>query len=278
MRTSVLSRSVVAVASLALASAALTSAPASAAPSEVTRAEVLAVTDAVRAESPTSSPGAYSIGTMRALQALATRACSVEQNPGQYVYGVDAIVTQTGQGADGLAVRASVYREAEPMNSFVHVCDFGAVASRATSSALSGSAQLGQTPTTTPLSGEVTVTPPILYPSTLNGPLTFRTTGQSTQSVNVVTSKKVSTPKSSKTKKYAKKKYAKRIKAAKKSYAKALKKAGHSKTKKAAAKKSYVKKRATAKAAYRKSVATFKIVRTTTVRKTSTPFDLSALG
>lgn len=276
MRSSILSRSVIAIASLAVGSAALTAAPATAAPSQVSRSEALAVAAAVRAESPTSAPGYFSSGTLAAIQALAGKACSIEQHPGQYVYGVDAAATQGGQGAEGLIVRANIYVK-NPDGSFasVYTCDFAVVAATAGSSALSGTALFGSTPTA--LTGEVTVTPPTFANSSQLGLFpTLRATGQSVQTIKIVTSKKVSTPKSSKQKKYAKKKYTKRIKAAKKSYAKALKKAGHSKTKKRAAKASYVKKRATAKASYRKSVAKYKIVRKTTTNTTASAFDLTA--
>lgn len=273
MRTSNLSRSLIAAASLAVGSMAITAVPATAAPSAVTRAEVLAVAAAVRAETPTASPGAYSAGTLQAIQALADKACSVELNPGHEAYGVAAASVQAGQGADGLVVHANI----RGPQGAVHRCSFGAVASTAGSSALSGSAALGPAPISTGLSGEVTVTPPIFASSSNPGDYpVFRTSGQSTQTTKTVTSKKQSTPKSSKQKKYAKKKYVKRIKAAKKSYAKALKKAGGSKSNKAAAKKSYVKKRSIAKASYRKAIAKFKIVKKTSVRNTSTPFDLSA--
>lgn len=268
----VMSRSIIVSASLAVASAAITALPAAAAPSAVTRAEVLAVAAAVRAETPTASPGAYSAGTLQAIQALADKACSVELNPGHEAYGVGAASVQAGQGADGLVVHANI----RGPQGAVHRCSFGAVASTADSSALSGSALLGQVPSS--LSGEVTVTPPIFASSSNPGDYpAFRTSGQSIQTIKTVTSKKQSTPKSSKQKKYAKKKYVKRIKSAKKSYAKALKRAGGSKSNKAAAKKSYVKKRSTAKASYRKAIAKFKIVKKTTVRRTGTPFDLSAV-
>jgi hypothetical protein len=101
MRLSRLFRVVVATAVLTVGSSALAATPASASPSEITRAEVLAVTAAVRAETPTATPGAYTGNTIRAIQALAAKACSIEKTPGQYVYGVGAAAVQTGQGADG---------------------------------------------------------------------------------------------------------------------------------------------------------------------------------
>ncbi len=272
MRTSIMSRSVIAVASIAIGSAALTASPASAAASEVTRAEVLGVAAAVRADSPTSAPGGYSAGTMQAIKALAGRACLIEQHPGQVVYGVQAAATEAGQGADGLVVRANI-RNGEGS---VYACSFAAVATVAGSSILSGSVQLGPAPVSTALSGEVTVTPPVYGDYSSSAFPTLQAAGQSVQTVKVVTSKKVSTPKSAKQKKYAKNKYTKRIKAAKKAYAKALKKAGHSKTKKRSAKKSYSKKRAVARASYKKSIATSKIVRKTTVTTSSSPFNLTA--
>lgn len=272
MRISVFSRSVIAVAALAVGSAALTAAPANAAPATVTRAEVLAVTGAVRAESPTSSPGNFSSGTLQAIQNLAGQACSVEQHPGDYVYGVDAVATQAGQGADGLAVRANIYTN-NPTYAFVHYCDFAVVASTATSSALSGTLLFG--PTSTALAGEVTVTPAVFTTEPGLSPA-LRASGQSVQTLKVVTSKKVSTPKSSKQKKSAKKTYAKRLKAAKKSYAKALRKAGGSKTKKAAAKRAYVSKKAKAKRSYKKARASHKIVKRTRTKTSIAPFTLSA--
>lgn len=271
MRTSILTTSVIAIASLGVGSVTLTAAPATAAPSEVTRAEVLAVTAAVRAESPTATPGAYSIGTLRAIQALAGRVCSIEQAPGQYVSGVQASATEPGQSADGLVVHANIRNGRDA----VHVCSFGAVAATAGSSALHGSALLGPIPAV--LAGEVTVTPPVYADYGNPGELpAFQATGQSIQTLTTVTSTKVATPKSAKAKKHAKTKYAQRIKAAKKSYAKALKRAGHSKTKKQTAKRSYVRKRAAATASYQKSIATYKIVKRTSVSTTSRSFNLTA--
>jgi hypothetical protein len=272
MHTTALSRIVVAVAALAVGSVSLSAAPATAAPSEVTRDEVLAVAAAVRAETPTSSPGAYSAGTLQAIQQLAGRACSIEQEAGRYVYGVQAFSVQQGQGADGLVVRASIRNTAGS----VHQCEFGALATSAGSSALSGSARLSSAPSGTPLAGDVTVTAINLadYGNPGNFP-TLQANGQSVQSVNVVTSTKVSTPKTSKQKKYAKKKYVKRIKAAKKSYAKALKKAGSTRAK-TIAKKAYKSKRATAKVKYKKAIAKHKIVTRTSVRTTASPFNLTA--
>jgi hypothetical protein len=273
MRPSHFFRAVVAAAALAVGTSALVAAPAGAAPSEITRAEVLAVTAAVRAETPTATPGAYTSNTLRAIQALAAKACSVEKTPGQYVYGVGAMAVQPGRGADGVVVTASLFQRDVPGSL---VCQFGVITTAADASTLSGTGQLGSGAPFA-LSGEVAVTPPsIVQSSQLGGFHEFRASGQASQSINVVTSEKVLTPKTSKQKKAAKKKYTQRIKAAKKSYTKAVKKAGHSKSKKKAAQRAYAKKRATAKSLYKKSTATSKTVKKTSVRTTQTPFNVTA--
>jgi hypothetical protein len=156
------------------------------------------------------------------------------------------------------------------------VCQFGVITTAAGASTLSGTGQLGADAPFA-LAGEVATSPPsIVQSSQLGGFHQFRASGQATQMTNVVTSEKVSTPKTSKQKKAAKKKYTQRIKVAKKSYTKALKKVGSSKSKKKAAQRSYAKKRAAAKSVYKKATATSKIVKKTSVRTTRTPFDVSS--
>lgn len=290
MRTSVLSRSLIAATGLAVAAATLASVPASAAPG-VTRGQVLAAAAAVRADG-AATLGTKSASTNRTLRTLSNQVCAVDHSAEAVVLPI-AIATQAGEQADGLMVGAVIVDlsviisffnatpeptlgdlselESEMPNpdTIGRLCVFGALAATDVSSSLSGTATLDLLGASSyNLSGDVYVTPArnlryselmTLLSGSSEAEFTlpsFKATGNATK----VTPTKVSTPKTTKQKKAAKKAYDKALKSAKKSYTKALKKAGDSKKKKSAAKKAYSKKKATANAKYRSAIATFKIV------------------
>lgn len=267
MRTTILRRSVVALASIAIGSVALSAVPANAAaPAGVTREQVLAVAANARATN-----GDLSDAALATLDAIAKAACKVTAD--ETLANVNVTATGAGSSADGFVASAFIF------GSSLRSCDFGAIAVTDAGATLHGSSTVtsqttdtpapgSETPTsaTTPLRDQVTVTQPVAGVFSTSTTLTAK--GAATKTVKT----KVSTPKTKAQKKAAKKKYAKRLASAKKTYKKALAKAGSSKTKKASAKKAYAKKRASAKKAYKKAIARSKIVSKTS----SKPFDLTA--
>ncbi len=284
MRTTLLSRSVVAVASLAIGSAALAAVPASAAtPSGITRDMVLTAAAGVRANPAAPSVigfGNYGPEANRALRAMVNRTCGIDPDGPELAVGSISASTAGGKSADGVVVSAILYNLDEidtdgssgPPTG--RLCSFGALATTAGRSVLTGTATLTGVPAAA-LSRDVFVTRAsnrnlsVIFESDIEEALpTFTAVGSAVQSNPV----KISTPKTAKQKKAAKKTYAKRLASAKKAYKKALDKAGSSKNKKKAAKKTYDKKRKAAKASYKKAVATSKIV----IKKKATPFSVSA--
>ncbi|MBD8608493.1 hypothetical protein IFT73_16675 [Aeromicrobium sp. CFBP 8757] len=279
MRTSILSRSLVAVASIAVGSVALAAVPATAAtPSGITREQVLTAAAGVRANPDSTTGGIFGGGpgygpaANRALRAMVNRVCITDPDGPELAVQSVAAATMTGQSADGVVVSAYILNTESDSSSVAgRVCSFGALATVADRSVLTGTATITGGATVA-LSGDAFVTPAVNLVFTSSGPTgelpTFSASGAAVQS-NVV---KIADKKTSKEKRAAKKKYTKRIASAKKSYAKALDKAGSSKSKKSAAKKAYKAKRASATAKYRTAVANFKLVTT----KTPTPFSVSA--
>ncbi len=281
MRTSILSRSAIAVATLAIGSAALVAAPADAATSTgVTRDMVLTAVNGVRTAAATDS--SWSTETGKALRSIVNRSCVVDYDADEYPYINDADPTAAGGSADGLLINAGVeFRTDEGWD--YRSCIIGVVATSDASFVLEGTASLSvdstpyggelraaPSPTVTRgLSGDVFVTPVASIPR--DSYLTSATFTASGAASKVVTTK-VATPKTAKQKKAAKSSYKKKLKSAKKAYKKAVDKAGKSKSKKTKAKKTYNKKKKSAKASYKKAVATSKIVKKT-VRQ---PFTLSA--
>jgi hypothetical protein len=277
MHASILSRSVMAVASLAIGSVALAAVPADAATKTgITRAQVLTAAAGARTAPDTSRTfiGNYDPATNRALRAMVNRTCAVDPDGPEVYNGVIVTATAPGASADGVVVSALLYdtdtlsQQAVPTG---RLCSFGALTTTKPRSVLRGAARLGEAPSVR-LSGDVFVTRPVSSPldeSTQSLPFpAFSATGTSVQSTKV----KVSDKKTTKEKKAARTAYDKRLKAVKKSYAKALDKAGSSKSKRAAAKKAWGAKKKSAKAKYRYAIAGFKIV----TRKTATPFTVSA--
>jgi hypothetical protein len=270
MRTSILSRSVIAVASLAIGSVALAATPATAAtPSGVTRDMVLTAANGVRTAE--ANGAEYSRATSRALTAITTAGCDVQEGAEEYAYISDVKPTSAGDDADGLLIDARVYNNVIESSMY---CTIAAFATTDGSFRLSGSATVTgdkydenldeYVPTTlqtTGLSGDVFVTAPVNTRGISN--LTASASGNATKTTTVKTSRKVLDKKTRSEKKAANAKYDQRVKAAKKSYAKALDKAGNSKTKKAAAKKAYSAKKKSYKAKLKYATAKYKIVKGT---------------
>lgn len=269
MRPSIVSRSVIAVATLGIGSVALAAVPATAAtPSGITREQVLTAAAGVRSAPPGSggeffySP--YGAAGNRAIKAMVNRTCSIDPEGPEVVFATLGAVPAAGSSADGLVVTAVIINgETATMGGNAgRLCTFGALAAVAPRSTLSGSASLTGAPAT-PLSGDAFITPAASSPltslddSALDDLPTFSASGNAVQSDDV----KVADKKTKKEKKAAKTKYDKRLKALKKAYTKALDKAGSSKSKKK-----------TAKAAYRYAIAGYKIITT----NTPTPFNVTA--
>jgi len=290
MRTSLLSRSVIAVATLGIGSAALAVTPATAATaSGVTRDQVLTVVNGIRAAE-ASNDYIVPADVSRALRALVYKTCDIvsDEDEGAEIRDVQPLTA--GDDAQGVLVTARVYRNF----SNTADCTFVAVATSDTSSALSGTATVKGTrnlfdeatdsyvPTpvtqTTALSGDAYTSPVIITPSYNNDYLydtSAAAAGNATKTTEVAVSKHVKDKKTKSEKKKAKAKYEKKIKSIKKSYAKALDKAGKSKSKKAAAKKAYKAKRAAAKAAYKYAIAGYKIVKSTNKVVDVRPFSIA---
>jgi hypothetical protein len=288
MRHTMLSRSVIAVASLAVGSAAFAAVPATAASAAgVTREQVLTAVDGVRNASNTQPQ--YSPATVRAMRAIVVAGCDAGDTI-PYLDSVKAVTTS--DDADGLIITAQIETFSND-----YLCTVGAFATTDTSSTLSGTAKISGTvenldyrdseviTTTTPidqtsaLSGDAYLTPAITTQYGQFGPTTVRldasATGTATKTTTTTTNVKVTDKKSAKEKKAAKKKFSKRLAQAKKNYAKALDKAGSSKNKKAAAKRVYAKARALAKAKYAADVSSVKIVQRRSTTSEARAFDIT---
>lgn len=295
MRTSsILSRSVIAVASLAIGSAALAAAPATAAtPPDVTRAMVLAATADLRAFTADETDYYVPLASRRIINRLIAGGCNFELDGENRISDVQFETIEPGQ-VDGVLIHAWLQEATEVEGGEIQYADRGcSIAALATTDAafaLSGTSSLTATfqkegidapvtlSSTSTLSGDRFVVAPINAPAdSWITNLSFSASGNATRPYSVTTQEKVATPKSAAAKKAAKKAYAKKLKAAKKAYSKALDKAGKSKSKKAAAKKTYAAKKAAAKSAYDKAVATFKIVTVRTPQAENRPFTVNAI-
>lgn len=284
MRTSLLSRSVIAVASLAIGSVALAATPATATPAEVvTRDLVLAV--AQQEPSSTSNPSDE-------LARLVSLTCGFQNGSGDdHFHTVNAKPFVT-DNVDGVLVSADLHEPSAADDTTDRQCNFAAVITTDASFTLSGNAVItvtGGEPLgrmaepltetgTTPLSGNLVVTAPINVDNYFNiSTASLAATGNAIGSTNVTTTEnvKVLKPRTKAGEKAAKAKYAKRLADAKKWYAKALDKAGNSKRKQAAVKKSYAAKKAAYKAAYEKRYSMIQTVTKTTAQTVTRPFDVS---
>lgn len=273
MRTSILSRSVIAIASLALGSVALVAAPAQAASaSGITMDMVYTANSGLRFGSGPDDPNPTP-HTLQAVRSILSRSCTISSDIGEVLLNVGGIPTTTHRGGYGLVAYGEVYNEIFDTS---RDCIVGAAAVNDGQYVLTGSGTL--TVWTVPVGASDDVVPtPRSKTQALSGDAfsmaadavpaneqivdaTFAATGSSVGTYTYTRTTKVLKPKTVKQKKAAKKAYTTKLKGAKKSYAKALKKAGSSKSKKAAAKQAYSKKRAKAKATYKKAVATYKLI------------------
>ncbi|MET0447470.1 MAG: hypothetical protein ABW004_03650, partial [Aeromicrobium sp.] len=269
MRTSLLTRSAIAVATFGIASAALVATPATAAvPSGITRQIVLTAAANVRAQGDMVDEP-----TQALLQQMAEATCGVAEGETLMFASGDA-TAPAGDDADGLLVTAIIFG-----TSTIRACQFGAVATTNAAFTLTGTATLtatvmGGDPVvrTGALSGNVAVTAPISDDSFFPSTTTFTAAGNAARTTYVAGTKTVKDKKSKAEKKAAKKKYQKRLAAAKKKYVKALDKAGNSTSKKAAAKKSYSAAKKSAKAKYKKAISGRKQVKVKIAKTEKRPF------
>jgi hypothetical protein len=288
MRSSVLSRSVIAVASLAIGSAALIAAPATAATSTgITREMVLTAAESLRADAGTPTPAAQA-----AVDAMARLHCGIPAGTETNAYGRPV---DTPDGVDGLAITALVETPDASDGTFPFgSCSFTAIAPIGAATTFSGEATVDQflyspvgenanRPTYTSaiyqLSGDVFASPAaqvqygysfarITSTGLLTGPGSKR----------VLTTTKVADKKSKAVKRYAKKKYEKRVKAAKKAYAKALKKAGSNQARKADARVAYASRKASVTSLYKYQVANYKLVNIRSSQADARRFSVTADG
>ncbi|MFC5676762.1 hypothetical protein [Aeromicrobium endophyticum] len=270
MRTSILSRAVIAAATLAIGSVALAAAPATAATSNgITRDMVLTATSSIRADWAKNEP--QSEATKASLLALASRACDLKG--AEDVYGVPL---QKPGNVDGLFVGART-----PIGNGWDECQFAAIAPTDPSLNLTGrgtvttSAYVGGEYTTGDvdyaLSGDVFASPAVTGNSRI---IRLAAEGSAVGSTKVVTTHRVPNAKTSADRKTARTMYGKRLTNAKRAYTKALKKADRTVEKKAA-KSKYVARKAHAKSKYQEAVAGYKIATERSTVNVDRPFSFS---
>jgi hypothetical protein len=273
MRTSILSRSVVAVASLAIGSVALAAAPATATtPSGITRDMVLTAAASVRADQTNDVP--YSDATKAALLALSSRACDLSGATEVLTYGGPV---ETPGSADALMVETEIY-----VGDSIRGCSFAAIASTDPELRLSGHLALTdrtyvdsieeETTTSYDISGPVFTTPPLKLDDSFSYS-NFKAVGSTVGSTKVLNTDKVPDKKTKSDKALAHKKYKTRVTNAKRAYAKALKKAD-STSETRAAKRAYRARKAIAKAKHTYAIANYKIVKVRTTQDIVRPFSV----
>lgn len=274
MRTSLLSRSAVAIASLAAGTAVLTAAPATAAdPPVITQEMVLKVAKSIRAGGPGPDDGAI-------LTPLVLRGCNLA-GPDNMI-GFDLAPVTAGQ-ADGLLFAIKTRTTDALHVSTDRTCVFTALTPIRPGATLAGNAVItaiptgqGATPVTraSSMSGSVFISAPVILEPNVNiTSASLVATGSALVRTAVTTTTTTTTPKTPAQIRAAKDKYAKALKSAKKTYTKALKKAGKNSAKKAAAKKVYAVKKATARRTYDKARASATTVTKATAFATdSRPF------
>jgi hypothetical protein len=299
MRTSILSRSAVAVAALAIGSVTLAAAPATAAtPAGVDRDTIVSILDAARDAQ--ANDDDYTDAQQAVIVKLTEAVCGYTTSDDLYAHDPDFDFFKDGASAIGAMVTVELHQEdAESSQGYTHqVCTFGLVASADKNAKLSGRATLTLTPrpestegpilmaaaandsTTSALSGNAFVSDSITRPENdyynNYSAAEFTAVGAATTSKTVTDQRKIWDHKSKAEKKAAKVKYDKRIVKAKKAYAKALDRAGSSSAKKAAAKKAYLAKRAETKVKYNYAVWNYRYVTNTKTSTQTAPFNLSA--
>lgn len=277
MRTSILSRSAIAVASLAIGAVTL-AAPASAAPAPgVTRDLVLTAAQGFYANQGAQHSPPEAV--IQSFERLASLTCdfAVDPDAGRRISSptYQPFATST---ADGILVSVLLSdNAATPSN---RVCSFAAIATSNAADTLTGDIAVtawGDEPlkVTEALSGNVFVTRPINVGLNFGlWSLSLTTSGNAVRTVTGTTTEQVTTPQSKAVRAAAKKKYDRALEAAKKSHTKAVKKAGKSKSKKTAANRAYNRKKLSAKKAYNQAIVKTTTVSKPTVRTESRPFDI----
>jgi len=267
MRTSLLSRSVIAVATLGIGSVALAAAPATAATSNgITRDMVLTAAAGVRAD----GDFPFSDATTAALGALASRSCNLT---GATEVRNRAEAIETRGNVDAVIVFSRFV-----VDETTRDCTFVAIASSDASQRLSGTlavTDFGTDDGATPyrLSGDVTVSKAVTADA--GGFDTgFTAVGATVETTKVLKTYKVPDKKTKSDKALARTKYETRVTNAKRAYGKALKKAD-SKAEKKAAKAAYSARKALAKKKFKYAVANYKFARVRTTQDVLHPFTVT---
>jgi hypothetical protein len=264
MRTSLLSRSVIAVATLGIGSVALAAAPATAATSNgITRDMVLTAAAGVRAD----GDFPFSDATTAALGALASRSCNLT-GATEVRNRAEAIETRGNVDAVIVFSRFVVDETARD-------CTFVAIASSDASRRLSGTlavTDFGTDDGATPyqLSGDVTVSKAVAG----GFDTAFTADGATVETTKVLKTYKVPDKKTKSDKALARTKYETRVTNAKRAYGKALRKAD-SKAEKKAAKAAYSARKALAKKKFKYAVANYKFARVRTTQDVLHPFTVT---
>jgi len=313
MRTSLLSRSVVAVATLGISSVALAAVPASAAsPSGVTRQQVLSVLDMFRAGTAGDFDDLEDLENIQdSVAGIVSAACGVQIDPESNDSFLRDARPILGKRVEGLLITAFVDHDPDDETNAEEPCTFGVLATSDDNATLVGEATIGYTPDppedddqsdraapaeipaplTSTLSGDVFTSPVLnhtadgqsIYRSvtfTANG--TTTTTTSETTTTTTTVAKKVWDKKSTSEKRSAKKKYVKRLKAAKATYQRALGRANGDATKKAAARQAYRTQRAAFATSYKYATWNYRYVKrpaTTSATRTGTdsrPFSVKS--
>jgi hypothetical protein len=256
MRTSVLSRSVIAVASLAIGSVALVAAPAEAAPPGVTKEQAMLAVNGFRSADGPGGGGPVSPEAVAATRGILAASC--ELAPGEIIEDLAAEPATTRAVVDGMLAVGWI---GDANGSDVRTCLVGVTVATFAGHRLVGSGTvtadlwIGQadspkrTTVRSQLSGDVSVTAPLsVRASDYIDQAMFSATGSALSSV---TERYTSVRNRTKAeKRTAKKVYVKQLATAKKSLTKALRKAGSSPAKKKRAKQAYARKKATATSVY----------------------------
>lgn len=282
MRTSFLTRSVIAVASAAIGSALLVAAPAQAAdPPVINHDLVMKIAKAFRSQD--NDPSLRS-----QFEALISRGCTFTFSEDNSIEGTAIQALPAGTSVDGLLLSFDLREVDDQQNQTERTCVFSVLTPSSRGSALSGTSILSATssaPGAQPiqrasaLSGEVHFTAPINLPADTHLRIaSIAASGDATSTYTSTMTERVPAPKSKAQKKAAKAKYSTQLKSAKKTYTKAVKKAGSNKSKKARAKKTYNNKVAAAKRTYTKAIATtFKVSTKTTTQIDRLPFTFNVV-
>ncbi|MET0820849.1 MAG: hypothetical protein ABWY58_07780 [Aeromicrobium sp.] len=266
MRTPILTRAAIAVATVGLGSVALAAGPATAATSHgITRDMVLTAAAGVRAD----GDFPFSDATTAAVGALVSRSCDLTGAAGVQNF---AETIDTRGSVDALIVVSRFIADEN-----THDCTFVAIASSDASLSLSGDlavTDFGTDEGATPyqLSGDVMVSKAV---TTAAGGFDtgFTAVGATVGSTKVLETFKVPDKKTKSDKALARTKYDTRVTNAKRAYGKALEKAD-TKAEKRAAKQAYSARKAVAKKKFKYAVASYKFAKVRTTRKVLHPFSV----